>query len=166
MLFSRLPWKRNVFYSEECGAEHKELCSKNQYRPINNSFWRYRHSYGSEHNCRHEWCKRHVFFHRQKVFDLEPWAKQRMVLFLTRIIANYPWISENYISFNLRPICGNYTFFFNANYRELSVNFRKLLFNLRLICGNYTLALPTFSRHGRVFKQVWTLLIWLNENVL
>ena len=27
------------------------------------------------------------------------------------------------------------------------------------------LALPTFSRHGRVFKQVWTLLIWLNENV-
>ena len=31
--------------------------------------------------------------------------------------------------------------------------------------GKFVRFQQTFSRHGRVFKQAWTLLIWLNENV-
>ena len=57
-----------VFYAEERGTEHEELCCKNQYRAIDNSLWRYCHSHCSEDDCCREWCYRHILFHRRSFF--------------------------------------------------------------------------------------------------
>ena len=62
------PWQREVFYAKECGTEHEELCCKNQYRAVDNSLWRYRHSYSSENDCCREWCYTHILFHRHSFF--------------------------------------------------------------------------------------------------
>ena len=61
-------WQGKVFYAEERGTEHEELCCKNQYRAIDNPLWRYRHSYCSEEDCCREWCYTHILFHRHSVF--------------------------------------------------------------------------------------------------
>ena len=62
------PWQGDIFYAEECGAEHEQLCCKNQHRTVDNPLWRYRHANSSEENCCRERCYRHILFHRHSFF--------------------------------------------------------------------------------------------------
>ena len=62
------PWQRDIFYAEECGAEHEQLCCKNQHRTVDNSLWRYRHANSSEENCCRKRCYRQILFHRHSFF--------------------------------------------------------------------------------------------------